>query len=190
MKKDTQILVLICLGCFFLQINLFAQKVPLKVINGRVVYSDTIRTKLDRVEIGNKLREILANQDYMEGGKLSESNDSIKAFSMQITDHLEIEHGVFPPSIFSILMRYYLTMEYQNSCCVATITNISYIELDEYQKKKRLKDNSFDAIPGEMVLLDKQYKSVFYTNASEKIGKKTQDRIDEIFGIVRKAIKK
>ncbi len=187
MQKHAKLL-LICLGCLFLQFELSAQNVPSKVINGKIVFSDTIKTKLDKVQIGDRLRAILSNQDYSEGGKLTDNNDSIHTFSLRMTDFLAIERR--PLSIFSMMMRYFLILEYKDNCCIATIANISYIEPDEYEKKVRLKDNNFDLMPAEMVLLEKKYKSLFIKDASEKIILKTNQRVNEIFATVRSGIKR
>lgn len=188
MKKRVLFFLIICIELFSLQCELHAQKTPFKVINGKVIYADTIKTKLDKVQIGDRLRAMLTNQVYSEGGKLTDNNDSIHTFSLRMTDFLAIERR--PLSIFSIMMRYFLILEYKDNSCIATIANISYIEPDEYEKKVRLKDNNFDLMPAEMVLLEKKYKSLFIKDASEKIILKTNQRVSEIFATVRSGIKR
>ncbi|MDP4269397.1 MAG: hypothetical protein Q8909_04650 [Bacteroidota bacterium] len=187
MKKHTLFFLLILLGITFSLNEIHAQKRLFRMMNGKIMVSDTIKCNLTKDQIVQRLKPMLINLDFKEEQFALADSMNVASLYAPLTDHLEMERDKF--TSFAIMMNYYLSFEIKDNQCITKIMDNKYIDTDEYQKK--VKNNNYDCqfYPGEMVLLKKQYKSLFVKNASDKIINHTVLRINEIFANVKNGLK-
>jgi hypothetical protein len=187
MKKHTLYLLLILLGISFSTNQIHAQKKLFQMMNGKIFISDTLHCNMTKDQIVQKLKPMLINLDFKEEQFTIADSLDVATLYAPLTDCLDMERSKF--SSFSIMMNYYLSFDIRDNLCITKISDIKYIDIDEYQKKA--KNNNYECLyyPGETILLKKQYKSVFVKNASDKIINHTVLRVNELFANVKNGLK-
>lgn len=185
MKK---ILVLLTITSF--SIACFSQKttetVQVPVVNGKILFSDTINVNMSQAEIQTRISEWLTTEFLPDHGLLN-SNDSILGLaSCQVMDYLEIEKKAL--SVFAMYMRYNLILEFTDNRCIASVRNINFIS-SENMNSDDPRDRT-DFFSGDFIMLEKKYKVAFVKNASERITAKAVERIHEIFATIDDVLQK
>ena len=174
MKKLLLALVWIPFFCFA-QNETGNDSIPL--VDGKVVFSSEYHPSLSKADIHVQLENWLTSI-FLKNKEIINLNDTITGTIVcRKADVLEIHKKAL--SAFSMIMRYFLVLEYKDNYCLATIRNISYSDPDEVKSKR--KQEIPTSYPAEMILIDKQFKNMFIKDASDKIASKTLDRVEEIF---------
>ena len=139
-------------------------KSPVMVVEkGKVFFTDTIQTNLTKVEMQSKMSDWLSNTFLPKRGIIS-LNDSISGIIYcQVLDYLEMEKNNW--TIFAVYMRYSLIFQFQDNQCVIIIRNINYMDKEKIERGNY---SSSDFIPGESVLIKKNYKEAFIKKAVAK----------------------
>jgi len=149
-------------------------------LNGRVLFTDTIKTSLDKNEIKERL--IIWSDKNLKSDEqrtiMNRSNDSINnILSTMVFDYMEMDKNNWVTHF--IYIKYLLTFNYQDNRCIVTFGRISYAE--------NMRDVK-DPMPGEDILLKNKYKRVGFKNASEKVREYTVKKVSALFDDIRQSI--
>ena len=156
-----------------------ADSVP--VNDGKVEFNVKIKTDLDKTEIRSRVIKYLNEGLSPYSGVFS--LDSTDLTVCQITDYVKIMSNVV--NVFAMYMTYSLSFEYQDNECNVKFSNIAFMEKEDFEYKaisemsgeKRTKIPAFSA---EEIMIEKNYKLLFYKKASERVTKSTVERINKI----------
>jgi len=162
--------------------NVKANDFVIPVVSGKVLFSDTIKTSLDkdRIEAGLKEWRKENMQPNDQRFIMGYVNDSIhNVVTYVVFEYMEVEKTSL--YVNSIYIKYQLTINYEDNLCIATVGRINYS--DNINKL-----NAEDLISGERVLVDQKYKKVAFSNASQKITAHTVYKVFNIFGSLQKAL--
>ncbi len=152
---------------------------------GRVIFTDTIQSSLSKTEIASQITDSFIQQIVSNKKIIINAQDTVQGlFSYQVLDYLELEKKAL--AIYAVICKYNLILQYKDNQCIALIRNMYYIDLENFRSKNYSPEK--DNIPGEIVLVEKQYKTLFMKDASERITQKTQERVDEVFLSLKKAL--
>lgn len=177
MKKLYSLLLLfllVSIGC------LKANGPVVPVTNGRVLFSDTIGTVLDKEAIKERLEKWTEenlkpnDQRYIMGSL----NDSINNMMTTVVfEYMEMDKNNWVTHF--IYIRYHLVMKYKDNQCIVTFGRIDYAE--------NIGDLN-SPIPGEDILIKKNFKRLGYKDASNKIIEYTVSKVNNTFGSLRKTL--
>ncbi len=144
--------------------------------NGKVVFSDTIQTKLSKAEMQHLICNWLTESFLPKQTPISV--DSIQGLiSCRPIQYLEIEKKAL--YLFAIYMRYSFVFQFQDNRCIASIRNINFIEYENVRDSGG-KYESDDLISAERIMIEKKYRRNFVSDACEKITKAAVDEIKSI----------
>lgn len=168
------IFLVVSVGC------LKANEIVVPVTNGRVLFSDTIGTSLNKEAIKERLEKwteenLKPNDQRHIMGSVNDSVNNV--MSTVVFEYMEMDKNNWMTHF--IYIRYHLTMKYKDNQCIVTFGRIDYAE--------NLRDLN-NPMKGEDILIKKKFKRLGYKDASDKIIKYTVDKVDDIFGSLRKVL--
>lgn len=178
--KNIKLLAITLLS--LLSITSIAQNIPVE--NGKVVFSDTIQTNLNKEKTQKKLLHWL-DESFLKNKGFITLNDTVNNMIVcSAMEYLEVEKSSW--NMFALYMRYKLIFEIKENQCIVFIRNINYFEPEDIEGDNK---KTVSTYPGEFILIEKKYKSAFKKNISEKISAKTVERVNEIWKTIENELK-
>lgn len=178
MKKIKSILFF--LAFIFVGSVAVANDSNIPVVNGNILFSDTIKSSLKKEEIKERLEKwskenIPATDQRLIMGSVNDTVNNVMSYV--VFEYMELEKTNW--YIHSVYIKYHITQKYNDGYCITTIGRIGYSDS---------LSNADDLIPAKDILIDKKYKRFSFKNASELITAHTINKVFNFYGSLRKAL--
>lgn len=177
MKKIKSLLLIL----LFMPVSFVLANEPVvPLVNGSVLFSDTIKTSLKKEQIKERLQKwgeenIPSNDERLITGYVNDSTNNIMSYV--ILEYMEMEKTNW--AVHFIYIKYHLTHKYNDGYCITTLGRIGYADSIS---------NVDDLMSAKYVLIDKKYKRTSFRDASKKITEHTVNKVFNIFESLRKSL--
>ena len=152
------------------------------VVGGRVVFSDTIETLLDKKAIRLKLNSWLEEYSSDKVSRVVSVNDTtLNALQCTFIDYLEM--GKASLFIYAIYVKYTVRILYTDNRCTVRINRIEYITPEDFNSEDRFPP--VHTIPAEDVFIKNNYKVGLVPDAPQKIKFHTLVAVEKLFRSLR-----
>jgi hypothetical protein len=173
------------------------QQDTIPTVKGKVTFTKNIKTNLQQKEIHDRIVSYV--NEYLKPVEGYVAQDQPDKITCNVTDYVIVSSQMM--HTFAMYMNYSLAFMFCDSVCITTITNITFMEKETFEKQKKWKNNPngylnypknddplLPIYSAEQIFIKNEYRLTFYRRASQRITAAATQRITEALDDINDAL--